>query len=254
MSMSEELINAMYIKPYTGMIPYLSPTSALMVSDFEKCPLANNHWLDLPIACSHHKGCKKHDPNHIFAVFSSFSDHEADEVREEMLSAISSDSDYYQTVSWLILQLRKTTLSEWCKVMYAVTTPADELAIFALSKLYRRHSVVYTKDKMWSTIGTSTPMNEKDVYQQCDLKFILIGKGHYMQLIRKPSVSMPVVPLQPMESVYESSYYEDVTPAENITDKTVYPPHPLSNNLHKEIIHLLLPLTIFNTVLSMVAK
>ena len=102
--------------------------------------------------------------------------------------------------------------------MRTVTTPADELAIFALSRLYRRHSVVYTKDKTWSTIGTSTPMNEKDVYQQCDLKFILMGKGHYVQLIRKPLVSMPVVPLQPMESVYESGYYEDVTPAENITD------------------------------------
>ena len=135
-----------------------------------------------------------------------------------MLSAISSDFNYYQTVSWLILQLHKTTLSEWCHVMRAATTPADELAIFALSKLYNRHSVVYTKDKTWSTIGTSSPMNEKDVYRQCDLKFILMGKDHYVQLIKKPSVSMPVLPLQPMESVYESGYYEDVTPVENITD------------------------------------
>ena len=110
--------------------------------------------------------------------------------------------------------------------MCAVTTPADELAIFALSKLYRRHSVVDTKDKMWSTIGTSTPMNEKDVYQQCDLKFMLMGKGHYVQLIRKLSVSMPVVPLQPMESVYQSGYYEDVTPAENITDTNIVPTTP----------------------------
>ena len=29
---------------------------------------------------------------------------------------------------------------------------------------------------------------------------------------------MPVLPLQPMESVYESGYYKDVTPVENITD------------------------------------
>ena len=167
------------------MIPYLSPSSALMVSDFEKCTLAKDHWLDLPLECSCRKGRKKRDPNRVFEAFGSFSDHEADEVWEEMLSAISSDFNYYQTVSWLILQLRKTTLSEWCNVMRAVTTPADELAIFALSKLYRWHSVVYTKDKTWSTIGTSTPMNEKDVYRQCDLKFILMGKGHYVQLIKK---------------------------------------------------------------------
>ena len=129
-----------------------------------------------------------------------------------MLSAISSDFNYYQNVSWLILQLHKITLSEWCNNMHATSTPADELAIFTLSKLYSCHSVVYTKDKMWSMIGTSTPMNEKDVYDQCDLKFILMGKGHFVQLIKKPSLSMPVVNLQPMENVYESGYYEDISP------------------------------------------
>ena len=233
--MSEELINTMYIKPYIGMIPYLNPSSALTVSDFENCPLAKDHWLDLPMECSCRKGRKKRDPNRVFEAFGSYSDHEADEVREEMLSAISSDFNYYQTVSWLILQLRKTALSDWCHVMHVATTPVDEFAIFALSKLYNRHSVVYTKDKMWSTIGTSTPMNEKDVYQQCDLKFILMGKDHYVQLIKKPSVSMPILPLQPVENVYESGYYEDVTPVENITDTNtiITPPpvgQPLQNN------------------------
>ena len=210
--MSEELINAIYTKPYTGLIPYLNPNSALTVSDFEKCPLAKDHWLDLPQESSQRKGRKKRDPNRVFEAFGFYSDHDPIEVREEMLSSISLEFNYYQTVSWLILQLRKISLSEWCNNMRSISTPGDELAIFALSKLYQRHSVVYTKDKTWSTIGTSTPMSEKDVYQQCDLKFILMGKGHFVQLIRKPSVSMPVLPLQPMESVYESGYYEDVTP------------------------------------------
>ena len=177
-------------------------------------------WLDLLLEDSHHKGRKKWDPNHVFEAFSLFSDHDAYVVREEMLSAISSKFNYYQTVSWLKLQLHKTTLSEWCHFMHCVTTPADELAIFALSRLYRQHSVVYTKDKTWSTIGTSTSMSEKEVYQQCDLKFILMGKGHYVQLIRKPSLTMPVLPLQPMESVYESGYYENTAPAENIKATT----------------------------------
>ena len=67
--MSEELINTLYIKPYTGMIPYLSPSSALTVSDFEKCPLAKDHWLDLPLEDSHRKGHKKRDPNCVFEAF-----------------------------------------------------------------------------------------------------------------------------------------------------------------------------------------
>ena len=227
MSISEELMNAIYTKPYTGLIPYLSPNSALTVSDFEKCPLAKDHWLDLPHKSKQRKGRKKRDPNRVFEAFGFYSDHDPIEVCEEMLSTISIEFNYYQTVSWLILQLRKISLSEWCNNMRAISTPGDELAIFALSKLYRRHSVVYTKDKTWSTIGTSTPMSEKDVYQQCDLKFILMGKGHFVQLIKKPSVSMPVLPLQPMENVYESGYYEDVTPMDKSMDKNITPTIPL---------------------------
>ena len=58
-SMSEELLNAMYIKSFTGMIPYLSPTASLTVSDFEKSPLAKDYWLDLPVKDNWHKGRKK---------------------------------------------------------------------------------------------------------------------------------------------------------------------------------------------------
>ena len=106
--------------------------------------------------------------------------------------------------------MHKTTLSAWCSSMQDSTTPTDELAIFALSKLYHRNSVAYTKSKTWSTIRTSAPKSEKEVYMQCELKFVLMGKNNFMQLIKKPSVSMPVIPFELMESVYESGYFVDM--------------------------------------------
>ena len=109
--------------------------------------------------------------------------------------------------------------------MHEPTTPADELTIFALSKLYQCHSVVYTKSKTWSTIGTSTPMSEKDVYMQCDLKFVLMGRGNFVQLMKKPSRSMPVLPLQRMESVYESGYNVDIG-ANQQSDRSSTLPNP----------------------------
>ena len=90
--------------------------------------------------------------------------------------------------------------------------------------------MVYTKDKTWSTIRTSSPMSEKDVYQQCDLKFILMGKGHFVQLIKKPSVTMPLIPLQPMENVYESGYYEHAIPADNTMDTNITPDTPSTDH------------------------
>ena len=92
-----------------------------------------------------------------------------------MLSSISNDFNYYRNISWLSLQIHKTTLSTWCTMMREPTMPANELAIFGLPKPYQCHSVVYTKTKTWSTIGTSTPMSEKEVYMQCELKFVQMG-------------------------------------------------------------------------------
>ena len=112
----------------------------------------------------------------------------------------------------LMLQMHKTTLSEWLNVMRDQNTLADELAIFALSWLYRCHSVVYTKTKTWSTIGNSTPMSEKDVYMQCDLKCVHMGWGNFVQLIKKLTSCMPVLPLKAIESVYESGYFKSIHP------------------------------------------
>ena len=65
---------------------------------------------------------------------------------------------------------------------------------------------------------------------------------------------MPVLPLQPMESVYKSGYYEDVTPVENITDaNTIIIPPPVRHPSQK-MMYLLRPQTLLNTVLFTVAK
>ena len=125
-SMAEELLNDLYIKPYTGMTPYLSLVTSLTVHDFEKSPLTKYHWLDFSVEENLHKERKKCDPNQVFEVFGYFLDHETLDIRQEMLSAISSDFNYYHDMSWLSLQMHKSTLSVWCSSMQNPMMPADE--------------------------------------------------------------------------------------------------------------------------------
>ena len=89
--------------------------------------------------------------------------------------------------------MNKTSLSAWCSKMRDPKTPADELAILTLARLYRQHALVYNKGRTWCTIGTSSPMMDKDVYLQCELKFVLLSNRNFIQLIKKPSMAMPVV-------------------------------------------------------------
>ena len=47
-----------------------------------------------------------------------------------------------------------------------------------------------------------------------------MGPGNFVLLIKKPTSCMPVVPMQTMESVYESGYFESVEPVQSTTPPT----------------------------------
>ena len=209
--MAEELLTSILPRPYTGIVSYLSPSSFLTVKDFEKSTLARNNWLELPTGDQHKKGRKRCDPDAVFRTFGDFCDYEPSEVRAEMLSYISEDFNYFRDVSWLNLNMHKKRLSQWIADMRNQNTPADELAIFALSRLYKRHSVIYTKNHRWCTIGTSKPLSEKDVYLSCDVRFVQMGPLNFVSLVKKPSSCMPVMQFEPLENIYEGGYYNDKT-------------------------------------------
>ena len=209
--MAEELLTSILPRPYTGIVSYLSPSSFLTVIDFEKSSLALNNWLDLPTDDKHKKGRKRCNPDAVFRVFGDFSDHEPSEVRAEMLSYISEDFNYFRDVSWLNLNMHKKRLRQWMDDMRDQNTPADELAIFALSRLYKRHSVIYTKNCTWCTIKTSKPLSERDVYLSCDVRFVQMGPRNFVSLIKKPSSCMPVMQFEPLENIYEGGYYNEKT-------------------------------------------
>ena len=79
-SMAEELLTSILPRPYTGIVSYLSPSSFLTVTDFEKSTLARNNWLDLPTGDQHKKGRKRCDPDAVFRAFGDFCDYEPSEV------------------------------------------------------------------------------------------------------------------------------------------------------------------------------
>ena len=226
-SMAEELLNSIQPRSYAGIVSYLSPSSFLTITDFEKSTLALTNWLDLPASDQHKKGRKRCNPDAVFRVFGEYCDYEPSEVRAEMLTFITNDFNYFRDVSWLNLNMHKKSLSQWINDMRNQNTPADELAIFALSRMYRRHSVVYSKNRTWCTIRTSKPLSEKDVYLACDTKFVQTGPRNFVSLIKKPSSCMPVMQFERLENIYEGGYYDEenkqstsnisaVTPGEGI--------------------------------------
>ena len=68
------------------------------------------------------------------------------------------------------------------------TTSADELAIFALSKIYQRHTVIFNASKPWSTLEPNGEMLEEELYEHWQIHLVYMGKDQYATLQRKPFI------------------------------------------------------------------
>ena len=67
-------------------------------------------------------------------------------------------------------------------------TAANELAIFTLSKMYGKHTVIYNKARPWSMLDPSYPMTKTELHYNCQIHLAYIGKDSYGILCCKPFV------------------------------------------------------------------
>ena len=73
-------------------------------------------------------------------------------------------------------------------VMAKPDTAADELAIFALSKMYGKHTVIYNKARPWTILDPPYPMTETELHDNCQIHLVYVGKDFYGILCRKSFV------------------------------------------------------------------
>ena len=66
------------------------------------------------------------------------------------------------------------------------STFGDVLMLYALSCTFQRHTVVFTKLRCWSTIGTDNPISSDRLLDICHIKLVYLGKDMYAELRRKP--------------------------------------------------------------------
>ena len=99
---------------------------------------------------------KKINKQCMFEMFGMFSNETAADVRAGMIAVIWLDLDYYKRIGHVILGFKNINILQWMDVMEKPTVATDKLAIFALSKLYGKHTVIYNKSKPWSTLDPRT--------------------------------------------------------------------------------------------------
>ena len=63
--------------------------------------------------------------------------------------------------------------------MSSLKVPADELAIFALSRFYSRHTMIYTSVRPWTTLAPDNSISIEEAHNRCQTHVVYLGQNMY---------------------------------------------------------------------------
>ena len=137
-SMADELIyRIIHEKPFRRYVPSIPEGTRSGIPAFARSYLSKEHWPDAT-RCNF---AGKTNPDHVFAYFGELVNKSASEIRTEMIdAAINSKYDLHD-VCGTSMSLKGTDVTRWIDSMKLPTTPADEFAIYMLSRMSFLHSL-----------------------------------------------------------------------------------------------------------------
>ena len=163
------------------------------VEEFRRNRLPPDHWVDTRKFLTR----RRELPSGIFELFGNFSDESAYTVWNNMIQWVQDNRGNFKIWTSIIRRHKKLTLAEWIKMMVDEDTPGDEIALYALSHMYNKHVIVYTKKYHWTTVVHRVDVPEEAVAGWCDIHLLFIKSYVFGEIkrIRKPGIP-PILPTQ----------------------------------------------------------
>ena len=163
---------------------YLSDSDACSISDFTTSELSDRYVINTQNL--YWSGTV--NPNHVFDQFSEYLTHQSGtQTRLDMLRHISENNEKYSLISVVTLKIHELDLDTWKDRMSYVENSADELALFALSDLTKRHTIVLTRTKPWSTVHPDVVVTgPQQLMELCDVRLLFLGGNKYARIRPRP--------------------------------------------------------------------
>ena len=183
-SFAMELYNALKTFPFRRMVSFIRKSSSVTCKEYNNSEQSKEYWLDTR-NCKHGRKVNKQC---VFEMFGTFSNENAADVQAGILAVIRLDLNYYKIAGHVILGFKNINIDQWMNVMSKPDTAANELAIFALSKMYGKYTVIYNKARPWTMLDPPYPITETELHNNCQIHLVYVGKDSYGILRRKPFV------------------------------------------------------------------
>ena len=75
--------------------------------------------------------------------------------------------------------------------MSRIQTPAHDIAIYCLARMYERHVIIHTSQFPWSTLSQLCKMSVEEIMVSSDIKLLLLGDGKFSAI---QNIHMPTLP------------------------------------------------------------
>ena len=215
MSIAEELLgnipmlNAFQLR---ALVPYLSPEDAMTIDDFEQSELAEDYYVET----INLRYGKLKNKNHLFEVFSKYCGYDdSTYTRLDMLTFVAENTARYEWNTHVLLKMHGTNLDGWVKTMTDCLNRGDELAIYALCDMLKRHAFVFTQTKPWTTVdGSIGSLTVPELCMMCDVRLIYLGNNTFGEIKCKPEVLSPLPKPKPFRE--EQTPCTLVSPSEEL--------------------------------------
>ena len=183
-SMADELLfNVSNIK-YNSYCSYISESDAVEVNEFPQSALYLRHWLDTSICISEYERVNKPvkrviNKSVILDTFAQYSTYSTAELRKMIKKEIETNWAWYEELFGICLRMRMTPMKKWLHNQSLKSVAGDEMTIFVMSVIFRRHTIVYTKTRPWTTYAATSNMSIEELHNQCETHLMYLGGGIY---------------------------------------------------------------------------
>ena len=184
-SMTEELLEAIKEKMYDTCVSNLTKTHCVNLKKFKRERLPEGTWINTKRFVNN---SNRPVADTMFSLFGEFSNQDGSEVRDTMIGWSYDNFRLLEQVFKVALDQQKTTLRVWLEKMANKHTPGDELTLYILARMYRRHVYVYTEMFWWTTLLYTLPVTEQELLSQCEIVLVYVKDRVYSELdqIRGP--------------------------------------------------------------------
>ena len=117
-----------------------------------------------------------------------------------MLKFVAENVAHYEWDAHVLLKMHGSNLAQWTASMTDVLNKGDELAIYAMCDMLKRHAFVYTRTKPWTTVDSNVgKLDVTELCMLCDVCLIYLGNKRFGELKCKPEILSPRPRLLPVK-------------------------------------------------------